>query len=291
MSTTEIEEYAGISGAVQLVAGQIGKYVGGPFGQAYATFLTGQNTWVASASVLAAKVQEGTAKGEDFADFSSKTASLLAGIVLTGTAQPWTLVAAGIAGGALFAWKNREDIIDYGKDVIDGLQKVSLLTGGGDSGSGGEGVGNNGDIDTGYIELPGGIPVVEIGPGRGIDHPYVEVGPITFTPGGGNDSGGGNNDGNFTIGGWGGSSPIKPKNYMPLSSPLTPEHRILEANTLQFTTLQGIEKSVSNDGKISAQLDNLITLMAGMKDSGSAPLSLNPQNLEALQPVYAASLN
>lgn len=44
---TSTEKYEGIAGAVQLVASQIGKYVGGPAGQAYATFLTGQNSWVA----------------------------------------------------------------------------------------------------------------------------------------------------------------------------------------------------------------------------------------------------
>jgi hypothetical protein len=38
-------------------------------------------------------------------------------------------------------------------------------------------------------------------------------------------------------------------------------------------------------------IDSLISAMAGMKDSGSASLSLNQHNLETLQPVYAASLN
>lgn len=77
MSNTSTETYESISGAVQLVASQAGKYFGGAVGQAYATFLTGQNSWVASVSDLAAKVQNGTATGEDFADVASKTASIL----------------------------------------------------------------------------------------------------------------------------------------------------------------------------------------------------------------------
>jgi hypothetical protein len=56
MGATATETYEGISGAVQLVASRIGAYVGGPFGQAYATFLTGQNSWVASVADLATKV-------------------------------------------------------------------------------------------------------------------------------------------------------------------------------------------------------------------------------------------
>ena len=48
---------------------------------------------------LAAKVQNGTATGEDFADVSCKSASTLSGfVVLTGLAAPWTLVAAVPAG-------------------------------------------------------------------------------------------------------------------------------------------------------------------------------------------------
>ena len=56
MGTTATQTYEGVSGAVQLVASQVGKYVGGPLGQAYTTFLTGQNSWVASVADLAAKV-------------------------------------------------------------------------------------------------------------------------------------------------------------------------------------------------------------------------------------------
>jgi hypothetical protein len=140
MGATATETYEGVSGAVQLVASQVGKYVGGSFGQAYATFLTGQNSWVASVADLATKVQNGTATGEDFADVSSKTASTLAGFgVLTGLAAPWTLVAAGAAGLALGAWKNRETIMDYGEKVLDGIDKIKDLTGGGTGGGSGPG--------------------------------------------------------------------------------------------------------------------------------------------------------
>lgn len=132
MGTTATQTYEGVSGAVQLVASQVGKYVGGPLGQAYTTFLTGQNSWVASVADLAAKVENGTATGEDFADVSSKTASTLAGVgVLTGSAAPWTLALAGAAGGALWAWKNREAIMDYGEKILDGVGKIKDLTGGG----------------------------------------------------------------------------------------------------------------------------------------------------------------
>lgn len=128
MSNTSTETYESISGAVQLVASQAGKYFGGAVGQAYATFLTGQNSWVASVSDLAAKVQNGTATGEDFADVASKTASILAGFgVLTGTAAPWTLLATGAVGGALWAWKNKESIMDYGEKVFDGIEKIKDL--------------------------------------------------------------------------------------------------------------------------------------------------------------------
>lgn len=128
MSDINSETYESISGAVQLVASQVGKYFGGPFGQAYATFLTGQNAWVASVADLATKVQNGTATGEDFADVASKTASTLAAFgVLTGTAAPWTMIAAGAAGGALWAWKNREQIVDYGEQVLNGINKIDNL--------------------------------------------------------------------------------------------------------------------------------------------------------------------
>src|SRR5574343_1128753 len=128
MSDINSETYESISGAVQLVASQVGKYFGGPFGQAYATFLTGQNAWVASVADLATKVQNGTATGEDFADVASKTASTLAAFgVLTGTAAPWTMIAAGAAGGALWAWKNKEQILDYGEQVLNGINKINNL--------------------------------------------------------------------------------------------------------------------------------------------------------------------
>lgn len=126
MGNTSTENYESISNAIQLVASQIGKHIGGSFGQAYATFLTGQNSWVAGVSDLATKVQNGTATSEDFADVASKTASTLAGFgVLTGTAASWTLTAAGATGIALWAWKNHESVTE---NIYDGLEKIKELT-------------------------------------------------------------------------------------------------------------------------------------------------------------------
>ena len=41
-----VGNYETWSGMAQFAAGQIGKSLGGPFGQAFGVFLTGQNTWV-----------------------------------------------------------------------------------------------------------------------------------------------------------------------------------------------------------------------------------------------------
>ncbi|WP_165091011.1 hypothetical protein [Neisseria yangbaofengii] len=53
------EQYAGIA---QLIASQIGKQVAGSAGQAYATFLTGQNSWTARIADLADKYSRGGSK-------------------------------------------------------------------------------------------------------------------------------------------------------------------------------------------------------------------------------------
>jgi hypothetical protein len=51
----ETSKYQGASGALSFVLGQIGKKIGGDFGQAYANYLSGQNNIVAQFSGLFTK--------------------------------------------------------------------------------------------------------------------------------------------------------------------------------------------------------------------------------------------
>lgn len=102
------EKYEDIAGGVQFLATRIGSLVGGPFGAAYATFLTGQNSWVASVSDLVSKVDSGTATWEDYADVASRTLSTAVAIgILTGT-LPETMTLLGLTGAVnlfLTLWK------------------------------------------------------------------------------------------------------------------------------------------------------------------------------------------
>lgn len=106
-NSTEI--YEGVSGGVQFLASSLGKIYGGPLGQAYATFLTGQNSWVASTADLVSKVDQGTARPEEYADVAVKTAQTLAAFgVLIGVAPISTVGLTGYMGFALMAWKNKD---------------------------------------------------------------------------------------------------------------------------------------------------------------------------------------
>lgn len=94
------------AGAAQFVASQVAKYYGGVVGQAAATYLLGEASWVASTTDLAVKAQSGAATGEDVAEVFSKTASALAGFgVLAGLASPAFLTIAGAASGVLFVYE------------------------------------------------------------------------------------------------------------------------------------------------------------------------------------------
>lgn len=94
MATTENFESA--TNAIQFAAGQVAKIYGGPFGQAYAVFLTGQGGVVTSLADLFEKIDNGTATSLDVADALYDVASITVGfLVLTGLAASWTLPALG----------------------------------------------------------------------------------------------------------------------------------------------------------------------------------------------------
>lgn len=109
--------------AVQFLGGQIGKYFGGPFGQAYANLITGQPGLVASLADLFAKIEDGTATSAEVADALYDVASITAGVgVLAGLAAPWVLTAVGVAGLAILVSKKypvARDAID--KAINDGM--------------------------------------------------------------------------------------------------------------------------------------------------------------------------
>ena len=111
---TATENYEKISSIIQFLSTQAGKHFGGPFGRAYATFLTGQNSFLASVADLSEKIKNGTATGEEYADVLSKAASTLAGFgFIAGLAAPWTLGATAAASAGLAAWENRQSIGDF----------------------------------------------------------------------------------------------------------------------------------------------------------------------------------
>jgi hypothetical protein len=100
--------YQGASGALSFVAGQVGSRLGGSFGRAYASFLTGQNNIVANFSVLFEKFEAGTVTTEDYLSVGSAmltTATAFGFLVNPGSKAVTAMdIAAGLAG-ALFIWK------------------------------------------------------------------------------------------------------------------------------------------------------------------------------------------
>ncbi len=127
------ENYETASSVIQFLGAQIGKHFGDKFGLAYATFLTGQNSLVASIADLMQKIKNGTATGEEYADVLSKAASTLASFgFIAGLASPWTLTATTITSLALAGWKKRQSIEeflkDFGKDYATTITDAFLIT-------------------------------------------------------------------------------------------------------------------------------------------------------------------
>ncbi|WP_193615798.1 calcium-binding protein [Massilia sp. YMA4] len=148
----DIGDYKNVAAGVGFVAGQIGKAVGGPWGQAYATVLTGQNTWAANTANLMSKVHDGTATPADFADLGMSSVSLLAAAgVLTGAAAPWVLIATGVASGALFLINNADTLRDIYDDPMGGLDKIKDMVkpNGGSSSAGSSSSGGAGGTNSG----------------------------------------------------------------------------------------------------------------------------------------------
>ena len=76
-------------------------------GVAAANFLLGQPAWVATATDLAVKLQDGSATEVDVAELFEVSASTLAGFgVLAGLASPIWLPVTGTAGALLWMYKN-----------------------------------------------------------------------------------------------------------------------------------------------------------------------------------------
>lgn len=86
------QNYESATNAVQLAASQIGRYFGGPFGQAYAMFLSGQGGLTGSLADLFSKIDDGSVTSEDVADVLYDAAAITAGFgVLVGLASPWVI--------------------------------------------------------------------------------------------------------------------------------------------------------------------------------------------------------
>ncbi|MES2771653.1 MAG: hypothetical protein V4623_06685, partial [Pseudomonadota bacterium] len=95
------------AGAAQFVATQIARFApgGGVLPAAIATYLLGEVSWTTRVTDLAAKLQNGTATGEDVAQVFSSTASVLASFgVLALETNPAFLTATGVAAALLFLY-------------------------------------------------------------------------------------------------------------------------------------------------------------------------------------------
>ena len=103
--SSAVSTYEKYSGVAQFIASSIGKSIAGPAGQAYATFLTGQNSWVARVADLTDKIDKNEAKPLDYAQVAISSIQILAAVgVLAELANPWTLVATGLVGGVVAAY-------------------------------------------------------------------------------------------------------------------------------------------------------------------------------------------
>ncbi len=119
MSDTTLGNFKTATDVAQFIGGQIGKYYGGRVGEAAANLLLGEPQWGVSAVDLLAKVQNGTATGEDYADVLNATASTLAAAgLLIGGAVPALAVSpllfeiVGMVGLGLTIYENAPDIWD-----------------------------------------------------------------------------------------------------------------------------------------------------------------------------------
>jgi hypothetical protein len=108
---TVTENYETAAGVLKFVAEQVGKYYFGPIGESYATFVTGQNTLVASFADLMAKMKAGTAKPEDFAEVGNEMSTLLVAFGrLAGKVDRRIETIVLVIDGALFVWNLRDKV-------------------------------------------------------------------------------------------------------------------------------------------------------------------------------------
>jgi hypothetical protein len=108
---TVTENYETAAGVLKFVAEQVGKYYFGPIGESYATFVTGQNTLVASFADLMAKMKAGTAKPEDFAEVGNEMSTLLVAFGrLAGKVDRRIETIVSVIDGALFVWNLRDKV-------------------------------------------------------------------------------------------------------------------------------------------------------------------------------------